>query len=102
MEAHLANRLAHPELPIMDLRFEHIVGNLPAMLDHVYEYAGLELKHQSRERMLAWNAENTMHKLGEFSYSLADAGLDEAAIRERMAGYFKHLENLSGETAPAR
>jgi len=40
-----------------------------------------------------------MHRLGEFKYSLAAAGLDEAAIRERMAGYFAHLERLNEEAA---
>jgi len=95
MEAHLANRRAHPDLPILDLRFEDIVGDLPATIRRVYEHAGMDLGEQARERMLAWNAENRMHKLGEFRYSLADAGLDEAVIRERMAGYFEHLESLA-------
>jgi hypothetical protein len=36
-----------------------------------------------------------MHKLGEFRYSLEDAGLDEAVVRERMAGYFELLERLA-------
>jgi hypothetical protein len=95
MEAHLANRRAHPELQILDLRFEDIVGDLPAVLERVYAHAGLRLTAAARERMLKWNAENQMHKLGEFKYSLADAGLEEAVIRERMAGYFDHLEKLA-------
>ena len=51
--------------------------------------------------MLAWNAANRMHKHGEFTYSLADAGLDEATIGTRMAGYLAFLEALvPGEHAP--
>jgi hypothetical protein len=95
MDAHLANRRAYPELPILDLRFEDIVGDLPATLRRIYDHTGMALTGDARARMLAWNAENTMHKLGEFTYSLADAGLDEAVIRERMAGYFEHLDALA-------
>jgi hypothetical protein len=94
MEAHLANRHAHPELPILDLRFKDIVGALPHTLQQVYSHIGMELRQEASERMLAWNARKTIHKLGDFQYSLADAGLEEAVVRERMAGYFKHLETL--------
>jgi len=97
MAAHLANRAAYPELPILDLRFRDIVGALPQTIERVYAHAGAALTPSSRERMLAWNDANAMHRLGEFKYSLADAGLEEAVIRQRMAGYFELLERL--ETA---
>ena len=95
MEAHLANRRAHPEIPILDLRFEEIVGALPGAIGRVYAHAGLPLGDAARTRMLAWDTANAMHKHGEFRYSLADAGLDEALIRERMAGYFAFLDRLA-------
>lgn len=95
MDAHLANRRAHPDLPILDLRFEDIVGKLPETLQRIYDHAGMPLTSAARERMLAWNADNTMHKLGEFKYSLADAGLEEAVIRKRMSAYFDHLDMLA-------
>jgi hypothetical protein len=104
MAAHLANRAAHPDLPILDLRFEDIVSDLPAAIQAVYDHAGLPLTEASRARMLAWNASNAMHKLGEFRYSLADAGLEEAVVRQRMSAYFDHLDRLSerpGSAAPA-
>jgi hypothetical protein len=94
MDAHLANRQAHPDLPILDLRFRDIVGALPETIERIYAHAGMTLTPSSRERMLAWNQANAMHKHGEFKYSLADAGLDEAVIRQRMAGYFALLDRL--------
>ncbi|MBW8753086.1 MAG: sulfotransferase [Sphingomonadales bacterium] len=94
IEAHLANRAAHPELPILDLRFRDVVGALPETIERIYAHASLTLTAAARERMFAWNAANAMHKLGEFKYSLADAGLDEAVIRQRMAGYFELLDRL--------
>ncbi|MCB2059795.1 MAG: sulfotransferase [Novosphingobium sp.] len=102
MAAHLANRKANPDLPILDLRFEDIVGALPETIERVYAHADMELTPTARERMLRWNAENAMHKLGEFKYSLEDAGLKETVIRERMADYFDHLDTLTAKAGANR
>ncbi len=95
MEAHLANRRKHPDLPILDVRFEDVVGAFAATIQRIYDHAGMTLTEEARERIVAWNAGNTMHKLGEFRYTLADAGFEEAVIRQRMASYFDHLEMIS-------
>jgi hypothetical protein len=99
MDAHLASRRVHPEIPILDLRFRDVVDALPETLRRVYDHAGMNLGAGARDAMLAWDRGNAMHKLGEFSYSLADAGLDENVIRERMGAYFAHLARLDAEAA---
>lgn len=96
-ELHLANRQAHPELPLRDFLFEDIVESLPKVLALVYADAGLTLSAESLRRMLRWEAENTMHKHGEFKYSLQELGIDEAMIRGKMANYFALLERLAAE-----
>lgn len=97
MEAHLANRRAHPELPLLDVRFEDIVGALPATLEKIYAYLGMTLSEAALQSMLKWNSENSMHKHGEFRYSLAELGLKEQVIRERMSSYFELLDMLAGK-----
>jgi hypothetical protein len=99
IEAHLANRRAHPELPLLDVRFEDIVGSLPAVLERIYADAGIPLGETALARMLRWDAENSMHKQGEFKYSLAELGLNEETIRHRMSDYFELLNNLAGKAA---
>lgn len=99
MDTHLANRCAHPDLPLLDLRFEDIVGDLGGVLARVYAEAGLSLTEASLQRMLRWDEENAMHGHGEFKYSLAEFGLEEAVIRERMADYFALLQTLASEAA---
>jgi hypothetical protein len=99
MDGHLANRRAHPELPLLDIRFEDIVRDLPKVLERIYADAGLTLTRQSLDRMLQWDKDNTMHKHGEFRYSLEELGLDEAVIRERMADYFAFLDELARVSA---
>jgi hypothetical protein len=99
MDSHLANREAHPELPLLDIRFEDIVGNLASVVEQVYADAGLPLSPEALERMLRWDRDNAMHKAGEFKYSLQELGLDEAVIRNRMGRYFALLDKLAGEAA---
>jgi len=71
---------------------------LPETIESIYAHAGMVLRDDARRRMLDWNAQNAMHKLGEFKYSLADAGLDEAVIRDRMAPYFELLNALAAKS----
>lgn len=94
VEAHLANRKSHPEIPFLDLRFQDVVGALPKTIERIYHFANLPLTDASRQRMLAWSQANAMHKLGEFKYALEDAGLNETVVRQRMAGYFDFLGKL--------
>lgn len=94
MEAHLANRRAHPDLPLLDVRFEDIIGSLPATIERIYADAGMTLSEAAVGKMLSWNAENGMHKLGEFRYSLEELGLEESVIRAKMSGYFELLDAL--------
>lgn len=94
VEAHLANRAQHPDIPFLDLRFQDVVGALPQTIERIYAFAGMPLDEYSRQRMLDWNAANAMHKLGAFQYSLSDAGLDEAIVKQRMAGYIDFIGRL--------
>lgn len=92
------NRRAHPTLPLLDLTFEDITNAVPTIVPRIYEHAGMRLTQTALQRMLAWDADNTMHKEGKFEYSLAEFGLDEAMIRRRMAGYFELLDGLGTKT----
>jgi hypothetical protein len=101
MDFHLANRRANPDLPLLDIRFEDIVGNLEAVLKRIYAGAGLTLEPASLQRMLQWHADNGPHKYGAFTYTLEEFGMSEAVIRERMSDYFEFLEQLERKTADA-
>ena len=47
-----------------------------------------------RDDMRRWDEDNAMHKLGRFTYSLEEIGLDEATIRDRMASSFELLDMI--------
>ena len=96
MDAQRAIRRAHPDLPLLDVRFEDVVGDLSEVVERIYAHAGMTLSDGARANMLRWDTENAMHKHGAFTYSLDDVGLDEGEIRERMSGYFALLAELAG------
>lgn len=97
VDAQRAIRQAHPDLPMLDVLFEDVVGDLPTVVERIYAHAGMTLTDVARDHMVRWDAENAMHKLGRFTYSLDDVGLDEAAIRQRMRGYFEQLDALANQ-----
>jgi hypothetical protein len=96
MDAQQTIRRTHPGLPLLDVRFEDVVGDLSGVVERIYAHAGMTLTDGAHADMLRWDAENAMHKHGAFTYSLEDVGLDEPEIRERMSGYFTLLHELAG------
>jgi hypothetical protein len=99
IDAQHAIRRDQPDLPLLDVLFEAIVGDLPGVVERVYAHAGVELTEPARANMLRWDAENAMHKHGAFTYSLDDVGLDEGEICERMSDYLAFLDRLAGADA---
>ena len=93
---HLQVRAAHPDIRFLDLAFEQIITDVPAVMHKIYDFCSVELRPQSLQRMVAWNNANPMNKKGVHKYSLADYGLTEAAIEEAFAGYIKLIGALHG------
>ena len=85
------------ELGFVDVRFEEIVSRLPEVLERIYRKAGVSLTQPSFNRMLMWDSANSMHRHGEFKYSLEAFGLDEQVIRHKLANYFEFLQTLERE-----
>jgi hypothetical protein len=94
LDAQQVIRRSHPDLPLLDVRFEDVVDDLPDVIERVYAHVGLTLTDSACNDMLRWDAENAMHKYGTFAYSLDEVGLDEQDIRKRMNGYFAFLDQL--------
>ncbi len=82
-----AFRKAHPEHPIIDVRYADLVADPLATVASLYAAAGDELSSPAREAMAALVAERPKGALGTHGYDLASHGLDEGALRERFAGY---------------
>ena len=94
IDGHLQVRATHPEIRLLDLPFEQIVGDVPAVMKKVYAFCGVELRPESMQRVVAWHEANPMNKHGVHKYSLADYALTEAMIGEMFAGYIKLIAPL--------
>jgi hypothetical protein len=58
----------------------------------IYEAAGGSLTEQAAAAMAAHVAQNPRGKYGAHTYDLAEFGVDQAAIRERFAGYVSRYD----------
>lgn len=94
IQQHLQVRATHPEIRYLDLRFEDIISDVPAVVRKVYDHCGIELRPESLQRTLAWNDANPMHKQGVHKYSLADYDFTEAMIEEAFADYVAFLKRM--------
>ncbi|HXQ20931.1 MAG TPA: sulfotransferase [Candidatus Acidoferrales bacterium] len=81
------NRLLRDPGQIFDMQFAELVGNEIAMVRRIYAHFGLKLTSDAEARMQRFLAANPRDKHGAHRYTLADAGLDPAAERQRYAAY---------------
>lgn len=95
IDAHLDNRAAMPDLPIVDVHFRDLVGDAGAAIERVYAGFDMTLSDAARGRMAAWDDTNPPHAKGKHRYSLADYGITPAEIDARFARYNAFLETLA-------
>lgn len=82
-----AFRDGRPDHPIIDVQYADLMGDPVATVADIYEAAGWSLDDRAAKAMRAYVAANPQGKYGAHQYDLAEFGVDEAAIRERFAGY---------------
>jgi hypothetical protein len=82
-------RKAHPGLPIHDMRYKDLVADPVATVRTAYARFGWNFSPQSAMGVRKWLHDNPAGKHGSRSYSLAEFGLDEKAVREVYAEYIE-------------
>ncbi|MET0985967.1 MAG: sulfotransferase [Steroidobacteraceae bacterium] len=95
INAHLQIREALPKGTFLDVAFHELVDDVGAVAQRIYDFSGLTLSPDSRQRLVKWNDDNPQHKRGKHSYSLATYGLTEQKIAELFAGYIAFLTHDS-------
>jgi len=80
-------RTAHPDVTVADVHFDRFVTDPLATVADVYDTFGLEFTNEARAAMAAHLAANPQGKHGTHRYSLADCGIDPAAVTERFRRY---------------
>lgn len=87
-----AFRAAHPEHPIVDVHYSSLVGDPVGTVGALSDAIGTPLSNRAASAMEAYVAAHPKGAFGRHGYDLATYGLDEAALRERFAGYVERYE----------
>ena len=71
----------------LDIQFEDVVEDPLAVIVRIYDYFGIALGNDARQRMEAFMAANPRGQFGSHRYSLEDFGLDREAEKPLFAAY---------------
>ena len=82
-------RATHPDHPLLDLRYDELVGAPVETVARIYDFCGSPLSTRAESAMSAYLEANPRGRFGEHRYDPADFGLDPGEIRERFSGYTK-------------
>jgi hypothetical protein len=86
-------RRNNPDLPIYDMRFNDLVTAPVETIRAAYDHFGWPFSDQAAAGIVRWLEENPAGKHGKRSYSLAEFGLDEQAIKRQFAEYSETYKN---------
>jgi hypothetical protein len=82
-------RAAHPEIEIADFYYEDVVKDAIGLAAKIFDFWGVELSAQDRQRMQAWETANSQHKFGRFEYTIEEMGVDRARMEARLQPYMQ-------------
>ena len=84
-----AFRLAHPEHPIVDVRYADLVERPVETVGAIYGSLGIPFGEATAAGIAAYVEANPKGRFGVHGYRLGDFGLDPAQLEERFAGYIE-------------
>lgn len=82
-----AFRTAHPETPVVDVRYDELVRHPVETVAGIYRAFGDDLTGQARDALESYVAANGRRQPGAHRYHLAELGLDPREVAERFAAY---------------
>ena len=98
-----AFRSTHPEHPVVDVQYDHLVRDPVGTVESIYSASGDtgddHLGASAREAMSAYVAAHPKDGMGVHGYDLAEFGLDAAQLAERFSDYVGRYRVLSNRPA---
>jgi Sulfotransferase family len=83
----VASREANPHLHTIDLAYPDVADNTDRVVEDIYRHAGLPLTARARENILAWEANNRLHKLGAHEHSLVEYSITPEMMEGKFDAY---------------
>jgi hypothetical protein len=81
-----------PSDRVVDVPYDAFMADPIAQLGRIYDFFGAELTSDVESRMRGFLADNAVDKHGRHSYTFADTGLDDGALRERAKRYTDYFD----------
>jgi hypothetical protein len=79
-------------VPSLDVLFHEFMDDDLAMVERIYEVAGLPMTREARGQIIAYRDAHPRGKDGQVVYDLrADFGVEPADVREPFAFYFNQF-----------
>ncbi|MDX2303464.1 MAG: sulfotransferase [Microscillaceae bacterium] len=85
-------RQNHPETPVIDLYYDHLIKNPLSEIQRIYTFAGIAWEESLEEKLQETLDQNPPNKYGIHHYQLQDFGLEEAKVKKDFEAY---LENFA-------
>ena len=82
-----AFRAAHPEHPILDVRYADLVQDPVGTVADIYASCGAELDARARAAITSYVDSHPKGRFGTHGYDLTEYGLDAGELTERFASY---------------
>jgi hypothetical protein len=77
---------------VVDVQFREFMADPFETIRTIYSRLGLELDDVAEQQMRTFHAAHPQDKHGSHTYSFADTGLDEGALRERARRYQEYFD----------
>jgi hypothetical protein len=89
LKGHLAWRTHYPPEKVMDVRFADVAGREIEVMRAIYAWLGMHFSASAEEKLHAWLAMDRERGHKRNTATLADYGVQPAALRERLSGYYR-------------
>jgi len=89
-------RAKYPEIKIADFYYEDVVNDAPGLVQKIFDFWGVEITASDKQRMLAWERDNSQHKFGKFEYTIEEMGVNRARMEAKLQPYMKKFYATAG------
>jgi len=87
----IADRAAHPDMPVLDVSYSALTQSSHAVVEQVYAHHGTALSATAAANIAAWERDNAQHKFGAHRYSLEEFGLTAGEIGQSFSRYISRF-----------
>ena len=94
LEEHLKVRQSRPDIHILDIGYDAVIGPSEDIVTKIYNFSGTPLRDETLQNIRDWETANPIHKSGAFVYDPADYQLTPEIIDTDFGSYMEFASHL--------